>query len=410
MTKIVGIRFRTAGKIYYFDPLDFELETAMHVIVETARGIEMGTVLIPPKEVEDDKVIQPLKPVIRVATDEDEKNVERNREREKEAFKICKEKIIRHGLEMKLVDAEYTFDNNKLLFYFTADGRIDFRELVKDLAAVFRTRIELRQIGVRDETKMMGGLGICGRELCCKSYLSDFVPVSIKMAKEQNLSLNPTKISGVCGRLMCCLKNEQETYEYLNSRMPNVGDIVVSRDGTRGEVKSLNVLRQYVKVLVENGDEKEMREFAVDDLKFTPGRRKDVKVTAEELKELEGLEDNDETAEEKPKPRNRGNNQNRNRQRNNGDDKRDNANAVRENNQQFEQKSSDMERADDNRPNDNRPNDNRSNDSRANDSRSNDSRSNDNRNHYNKNRRSRYKGKRNDNGNRNTNRQQSDTQ
>ena len=400
MTKIVGIRFRTAGKIYYFDPLDFELETAMHVIVETARGIEMGTVLIPPKEVEDDKVIQPLKPVIRVATDEDEKIVERNREREKEAFKICKEKIIRHGLEMKLVDAEYTFDNNKLLFYFTADGRIDFRELVKDLAAVFRTRIELRQIGVRDETKMMGGLGICGRELCCKSYLSDFVPVSIKMAKEQNLSLNPTKISGVCGRLMCCLKNEQETYEYLNSRMPNVGDIVVSRDGTRGEVKSLNVLRQYVKVLVENGDEKEMREFAVDDLKFTPGRRKDVKVTAEELKELEGLEDNDETAEEKPKPRNRGNNQNRNRQRNNGDDKRDNTNAVRENNQQFEQKSSDMERADDNRPNDNR----------ANDSRSNDNRQNDNRNHYNKNRRSRYKGKRNDNGNRNTNRQQSDTQ
>lgn len=400
MTKIVGIRFRTAGKIYYFDPLDFELETAMHVIVETARGIEMGTVLIPPKEVEDDKVIQPLKPVIRVATDEDEKNVERNREREKEAFKICKEKIIRHGLEMKLVDAEYTFDNNKLLFYFTADGRIDFRELVKDLAAVFRTRIELRQIGVRDETKMMGGLGICGRELCCKSYLSDFVPVSIKMAKEQNLSLNPTKISGVCGRLMCCLKNEQETYEYLNSRMPNVGDIVVSRDGTRGEVKSLNVLRQYVKVLVENGDEKEMREFAVDDLKFTPGRRKDVKVTAEELKELEGLEDNDEAAEEKPKPRNRGNNQNRNRQRNNGDDKRDNANAVRENNQQFEQKSSDMERAGDNRPND----------SRSNDSRSNDNRQNDNRNHYNKNRRSRYKGKRNDNGNRNTNRQQSDTQ
>ena len=405
MTKIVGIRFRTAGKIYYFDPLDFELETAMHVIVETARGIEMGTVLIPPKEVEDDKVIQPLKPVIRVATDEDEKNVERNREREKEAFKICKEKIIRHGLEMKLVDAEYTFDNNKLLFYFTADGRIDFRELVKDLAAVFRTRIELRQIGVRDETKMMGGLGICGRELCCKSYLSDFVPVSIKMAKEQNLSLNPTKISGVCGRLMCCLKNEQETYEYLNSRMPNVGDIVVSRDGTRGEVKSLNVLRQYVKVLVENGDEKEMREFAVDDLKFTPGRRKDVKVTAEELKELEGLEDNDETAEEKPKPRNRGNNQNRNRQRNNGDDKRDNTNAVRENNQRFEQKSSDMERADDNRPNDNRPNDNRQNDNR-----SNDNRQNDNRNHYNKNRRSRYKGKRNDNGNRNPNRQQSDTQ
>ncbi len=438
MTKIVGIRFRTAGKIYYFDPLDFELETAMHVIVETARGVEMGTVLIPPKEVEDDKVIQPLKPVIRVATDEDEKNVERNKEREKEAFKICKEKIIKHGLEMKLVDAEYTFDNNKLLFYFTADGRIDFRELVKDLAAVFRTRIELRQIGVRDETKMMGGLGICGRELCCKSYLSDFVPVSIKMAKEQNLSLNPTKISGVCGRLMCCLKNEQETYEYLNSRMPNVGDIVVSKDGTKGEVKSLNVLRQYVKVLVENGDEKEMREFSVDDIKFTPGRKKDVKVTAEELKELEGLEDNDEVAEEKPKPRNHGGNQNRNHQKNNGDDtsrnssrhsnesrdydkkvcdkrdsdrrdcfRRDNANAVRGNNQRYERKSSDMDKiAGDNQQLGHRPEEA----DRAGDSRPNDNRQNDNRNHYNKNRRNRYKGKRNDNGNRNTNRQQSDTQ
>lgn len=433
MTKIVGIRFRTAGKIYYFDPLDFELETAMHVIVETARGVEMGTVLIPPKEMDDDKVIQPLKPVIRVATDEDEKNVERNREREKEAFRICKEKIIRHGLEMKLVDAEYTFDNNKLLFYFTADGRIDFRELVKDLAAVFRTRIELRQIGVRDETKMMGGLGICGRELCCKSYLSDFVPVSIKMAKEQNLSLNPTKISGVCGRLMCCLKNEQETYEYLNSRMPNVGDIVVSKDGIRGEVKSLNVLRQYVRVLVEDGDEKEMREFSIDDLKFTPGRRKDVKVTAEELKELEGLEDNDEVAEDKPKPRNRSNNQNRNRQRNNGDDtsrnnnrrpnenrdfdkkeydkrdsdrrdnfRRDNANAVRENNQQFERKSSDEERA----FGDNQQSEHKT----QNAERADDNRQNENRNHYNKNRRNRYKGKRNDNGYRNADRQQSDTQ
>ena len=212
MTKIVGIRFRTAGKIYYFDPADFDLDMAMHVIVETARGIEMGTVLIPPKEVDDDQVVSPLKPVIRVATDEDEKTVERNKEKEKEAFAICKEKIIKHGLEMKLVDAEYTFDGNKLLFYFTADGRIDFRELVKDLAAVFRTRIELRQIGVRDETKMMGGIGICGRPLCCHSYMADFVPVSIKMAKEQNLSLNPTKISGICGRLLCCLKYESEMY------------------------------------------------------------------------------------------------------------------------------------------------------------------------------------------------------
>ena len=299
MIKVVGIRFQRAGKIYYFDPLDYDLETAMHVIVETARGVEMGTVLIPPKEVEDDKVIQPLKPVIRVATDEDEKVMERNKEKEAEAYVICKEKIEKHGLEMKLVAAEYTFDNNKLLFYFTADGRIDFRELVKDLASVFRTRIELRQIGVRDETKMLGGIGICGRELCCKSYLTDFVPVSIKMAKEQNLSLNPTKISGVCGRLICCLKNEQDTYEYLNSRLPSVGDYVTTPGGMKGEVQSINVLRQLVKVIVDNGEEKELIEYPVDDLQFTPKRRKDVKVTEEELKELEGLEDSGtETAEE----------------------------------------------------------------------------------------------------------------
>ncbi len=291
MVKIVGIRFRTAGKIYYFDPLDFELETAMHVIVETARGIEMGTVLIPPKEIEDDKVVSTLKPVIRIATDEDEKIISKNKDKEKEAFAICKEKIIKHGLEMKLVDAEYTFDNNKLLFYFTADGRIDFRDLVKDLAAVFRTRIELRQIGVRDETKMMGGIGICGRALCCSSYLSDFVPVSIKMAKEQNLSLNPTKISGVCGRLMC-LKYEQDTYEYLNSRLPAVGE-KVNPEGIVGEVKSISVLRQLVKVIIDNGDEKELREYTVDELKLKPRQRKDVKLTAEEIAELKGLEDND---------------------------------------------------------------------------------------------------------------------
>lgn len=300
MTKIVGIRFQRAGKIYYFDPLDYELETAMHVIVETARGVEMGTVLIPPKEVEDDKVIQPLKPVIRIATDEDEKVMERNKEKEVEAFAVCKEKIAKHGLEMKLIAAEYTFDNNKLLFYFTADGRIDFRELVKDLASVFRTRIELRQIGVRDETKMLGGIGICGRELCCKSYLTDFVPVSIKMAKEQNLSLNPTKISGVCGRLMCCLKNEQETYEYLNSRLPSVGDTVITPLGLQGEVSGINVMRQLVKVIVDNGEEKELQEYSVDELRFTPRRRKDIKLTEEELKELEGLEDSGESVEEKP--------------------------------------------------------------------------------------------------------------
>lgn len=299
MTKVVGIRFQRAGKIYYFDPLDYDLEVPMHVIVETARGVEMGTVLIAPKEVEDDQVVQPLKPVIRVATDDDEKVMERNKEKEVEAFAICKEKIAKHGLEMKLVAAEYTFDNNKLLFYFTADGRIDFRELVKDLASVFRTRIELRQIGVRDETKMLGGIGICGRELCCKSYLTDFVPVSIKMAKEQNLSLNPTKISGVCGRLMCCLKNEQETYEYLNSRLPSVGDMVTTPTGMRGEVQSVSVLRQLVKVVVDNGEEKELQEYSVDDLKFTPRRRKDVRVTEEELKELEGLEDTGDNTSDK---------------------------------------------------------------------------------------------------------------
>ena len=298
MIKVVGIRFQRAGKIYYFDPLDYDLETAMHVIVETARGVEMGTVLIPPKEVDDDKVVQPLKPVIRIATDDDEKVIEKNKEKEAEAYVICKEKIAKHGLDMKLVAAEYTFDNNKLLFYFTADGRIDFRELVKDLASVFRTR----QIGVRDETKMLGGIGICGRELCCRSYLTDFVPVSIKMAKEQNLSLNPTKISGVCGRLMCCLKNEQETYEYLNSRLPSVGDSVITPTGMHGEVSGVNVLRQLVKVVVDNGEEKELQEYAVDDLKFTPRRRRDVRVTDEEMKELEGLEDNGSTEEENERP------------------------------------------------------------------------------------------------------------
>ena len=302
MIKVVGIRFQRAGKIYYFDPLDYDMETAMHVIVETARGVEMGTVLIPPKEVDDDKVVQPLKPVIRIATDDDEKVIEKNKEKEAEAYVICKEKIAKHGLDMKLVAAEYTFDNNKLLFYFTADGRIDFRELVKDLASVFRTRIELRQIGVRDETKMLGGIGICGRELCCRSYLTDFVPVSIKMAKEQNLSLNPTKISGVCGRLMCCLKNEQETYEYLNSRLPSVGDSVITPTGMHGEVSGVNVLRQLVKVVVDNGEEKELQEYAVDDLKFTPRRRRDVRVTDEEMKELEGLEDNGSTEEENERP------------------------------------------------------------------------------------------------------------
>lgn len=275
MIKIVGVRFRNAGKIYYFGPGNLDLTAGMHVIVETARGIEMGTVMIPAREVNDDSVIQPLKPVIRIATEADEKTALKNREKEKEAFKICLEKIAKHKLDMKLVEAEYTFDNNKLLFYFTADGRIDFRELVKDLAAVFRTRIELRQIGVRDETKILGGIGICGRPLCCHTYLSEFAPVSIKMAKEQNLSLNPTKISGVCGRLMCCLKNEQETYEYLNRKLPGVGDIVTLPDGMKGEVSGVNVLRQLVKVLVDVNDEKEMRECPVEELKFKPKHKKE---------------------------------------------------------------------------------------------------------------------------------------
>ncbi len=292
MIKVVGVRFRNAGKIYFFGPGELEIAAGMHVIVETARGVEMGTVMTGPKDVFEDQVIMPLKPVIRIATEADEKQSARNREKEKEAFKICQEKIAKHKLEMKLVEAEYTFDNNKLLFYFTADGRIDFRELVKDLAAVFRTRIELRQIGVRDETKIIGGIGICGRALCCHTFLAEFAPVSIKMAKEQNLSLNPTKISGVCGRLMCCLKNEEETYEYLNSRLPGTGDFVTTDDGFRGTVSSVSVLRQTVKVLVEVDGEKELRDYGVTQLKFKPKRRKDnTKLSKEELKELAALED-----------------------------------------------------------------------------------------------------------------------
>lgn len=295
MTRIIGVRFRPAGKIYYFAPGKFHIKKGQQVIVETARGIEFGHVVMGPKEVEEDQITQPLKSVIRLANNEDRKIEERNREKEKEAFQICLEKIRKHKLEMKLIDAEYTFDNNKVLFYFTANGRIDFRELVKDLAAVFRTRIELRQIGVRDETKLRGGIGICGRELCCHTYLSDFAPVSIKMAKEQNLSLNPTKISGVCGRLMCCLTNEQETYEKLNSRLPSTGDTVTTPEGLRGEVQSLSVLRQLVKVVVTlENDEKEIREYKASELKFKSRRKKnDMRLSKEEMKELVALEKNE---------------------------------------------------------------------------------------------------------------------
>lgn len=292
MIKVIGVRFRKAGKVYYFDPLDFDIRQGSNVIVETARGVEYGFVVLAPKEVEEDKVIQPLKPVIRPATPEDDEIERANKEKEKEAFKICLEKIRKHELEMKLIDCEYTFDNNKVLFYFTADGRIDFRELVKDLAAVFKTRIELRQIGVRDETKILGGIGVCGRALCCHSYLTDFVPVSIKMAKEQNLSLNPTKISGVCGRLMCCLKNEEEAYEDLNSKLPNVGDYVTTKDGFKGEVQSVSVLKQRVKVVItKENDEKEVKDYHTSELSFKPRRKKERATTDDaELKALEMLE------------------------------------------------------------------------------------------------------------------------
>ena len=275
MTEVIVVRFRTAGKIYYFDPKDIHFTRGEHAIVETARGIEYGFVVMGNRETEDAKIVQPLKEVIRKANAEDDQRHLDNEAKEKEAYKVCQEKIRKHNLEMKLIDVEYTFDSSKVLFYFTADGRVDFRSLVKDLAAIFRTRIELRQVGVRDETKMLGGYGICGRPLCCHTFLSDFAPVSIRMAKEQGLSLNPTNISGVCGRLMCCLKNEEDVYEFLNARLPSVGDTVTTPDGLRGEVSSISVLSQKVKVVVslEKEDEKELREYKVSELKFKPRKR-----------------------------------------------------------------------------------------------------------------------------------------
>ncbi len=298
MTTIIGVRFRNMGKVYYFGPKSLNIEAGDHVIVETARGVEYGCVVLGPREVEDSRIVQPLKEVIRIATPKDDAREESNRRKEKEAFQICQKKIAAHNLDMKLIDAEYTFDNNKVLFYFTADGRVDFRELVKDLASVFKTRIELRQIGVRDETKILGGIGICGRPLCCHTYLSEFAPVSIKMAKEQNLSLNPTKISGTCGRLMCCLKNEQETYEYLNKKLPGNGDLVSTPEGILGEVQSVNVLRQLVKVVVNVEDEKEIREYPAGELRikqkhkkgWDKEKEKEKDLTSEEKKELEKLE------------------------------------------------------------------------------------------------------------------------
>lgn len=293
MVKVIGVRFRKAGKIYYFDPLEFVIEEGQHVIVETVRGVEYGEVVLGIRELPEEEIIQPLKSVIRVATQEDDNIELENKEKEKEAFDICLKKISKHGLEMKLIDCEYTFDNNKLLFYFTADGRIDFRELVKDLASVFKTRIELRQIGVRDETKMVGSIGICGRPLCCNTHLCEFQPVSIKMAKEQNLSLNPTKISGVCGRLMCCLKYEEATYESLNENLPNIGDVVITEDGETGEVISINVLRQLVKIIVrkEDGDTDILQLKASQiQIKQQAQRKRNEEISREELEELKRLE------------------------------------------------------------------------------------------------------------------------
>lgn len=304
MMLIIGVRFRKSRKVYYFDPTGFSVKKGDHVIVETVRGVEYGRVALGPKEIEEDRLTTPLKPIMRVATPKDDEIDAQNQEKEKDAYNVCLEKIGKHGLKMKLIDSEYTFDRNKLLFYFTADGRIDFRELVKDLASVFRTRIELRQIGVRDETKMIGGIAICGRPLCCHTYLSDFVPVSIKMAKEQNLSLNPSKISGACGRLMCCLKNEQEAYEHLNSTLPSIGTRVKTADGYKGEVQNISVLKQMVKVIIskENGD-REVREYPVSELSFDnrqKGRHSistvpfaDEEIDAEELQQLQIMEKED---------------------------------------------------------------------------------------------------------------------
>ena len=287
MVKVVGVRFRNAGKIYYFGPGKLDIHAGMHVIVETARGVEMGTVMMEPKGVSEEDVIQPLKPVIRIATEADEKTVAKNREKEKDAFRICLEKIAKHKLDMKLVNVEYTFDGGKILFYFTADGRVDFRELVKDLASVFRTRIELRQIGVRDEAKMLGGFGICGRPFCCKTFLGDFQPVSIKMAKEQGLSLNPVKISGTCGRLMCCLKYEQDAYEHLLRHTPKVGALVETREG-RGTVIENNLITGILKIRLDRRPD--AAPLVVDRHEVKLLKDAKIQVDKSEIEALKGIE------------------------------------------------------------------------------------------------------------------------
>ena len=290
MIKVVGVRFKKAGKIYYFDPADMNIQKDTYVVVETARGIEFGECVIGIKEINENDIVAPLKSVLRIATEEDIDRHFKNKDKEKDAFNICLKKIQEHGLTMKLIDVEYTFDNNKVIFYFTADGRVDFRELVKDLATIFKTRIELRQIGVRDEAKMLGGLGPCGRPMCCSSFLGDFASVSIKMAKEQNLSLNPTKISGICGRLMCCLNYEQSTYEDLRKRMPKVGSIVKTSEGT-GEVFSNNIVKESVKVKLKKGEEEILEEFKIDTIELIKGHYED-SVDDDDIKlEVESEED-----------------------------------------------------------------------------------------------------------------------
>lgn len=288
MVTVVGIRFKKAGKIYYFDPSDLDISKDSSVIVETARGIEFGECVIGPKQINENEIVSPLKSVLRKATEEDIKIHEDNKNKEVEAFRICSEKIEQHGLVMKLIDVEYTFDNNKVIFYFTADGRVDFRELVKDLATIFKTRIELRQIGVRDEAKMVGGLGPCGRSLCCSTFLGDFASVSIKMAKEQNLSLNPTKISGICGRLMCCLNYEQSTYEDIRKRLPRVGSVVSTIKG-KGEVVSNSVVNEKVKVRLRSKDGEEfIEDFKIVDTNLISGsyegsvNEEDIKIEVDE--------------------------------------------------------------------------------------------------------------------------------
>ena len=287
MVEIVVVKFKKSGKLYYFDPAGLKIPRGSYVVVETARGVELGVVTSSNKEINDENIVSPLKPVLRIATQKDLDTAKANEQKEKEAFKICLEKIAARKLDMKLVDVEYTFDQSKILFYFTSDGRVDFRELVKDLASVFRVRIELRQIGVRDEAKMLGGLGICGRKLCCSSHLGGFEPVSIKMAKEQNLSLNPTKISGTCSRLMCCLKYEQEAYEDLLKTTPSVGSYVKTPEG-KGVVSDVNLLKGILKVAIGKDEDKVIKTYHVDEI--TVLKSAEIKISAEELSKLKELE------------------------------------------------------------------------------------------------------------------------